>query len=204
MSSIETLGRELRGLIPGPTAEALTKVQLPAVEPSDLRQQLARLRAHVPPAYLPFATFDGFPLAIHLFPGREMANSPVVYIGSGSQASQVRLWTVRGFAARRLAVGGGLSKSGIFRHFDRRSKSWSEPSPRLGPSRPPCGTCWKALRRVNRLGGGTGPKRPRLEHGSQPMSSIRSSSLATLITPTRPRLSMNFKRSSRARPILRR
>jgi hypothetical protein len=86
VSSIETLGRELRGLIPGPTAEALTKVQLPAVEPSDLRQQLARLRAHVPPAYLPFATFDGFPLAIHLFPGREMADSPVVYIGSGSQA----------------------------------------------------------------------------------------------------------------------
>jgi len=38
VSSIETLARELRGLIPGPTAEALTKVQLPTVEPSDLRQ----------------------------------------------------------------------------------------------------------------------------------------------------------------------
>jgi hypothetical protein len=86
LSSFETLERELRGLIPEPASTALSKIQLPTIEPSDLRQQLARLRAHVPPAYLPFATSDGFPLAIHLFPGREVVDSPVVYVGSGSHS----------------------------------------------------------------------------------------------------------------------
>jgi hypothetical protein len=85
VSSIETLGGELRRLIPEPAAEALSEILLPAIQPSELRQNLARLRAHVPPAYLPFATFSGFPLAIHLFPGRELIDSPVVYIGSGSR-----------------------------------------------------------------------------------------------------------------------
>ena len=65
---------------------ALSDLDIEPVDESSMVHILARLRSHVPPAYLPFATFEGAPLAFHLLPGRELSDSPIVYIGIGSRS----------------------------------------------------------------------------------------------------------------------
>jgi hypothetical protein len=85
MDDLEALKLELVELIPTSVSDALRQLDMPAIEQGNLRENIARLAHHVPPAYLPFATFDGSPLAIYLIPGIPMSNSPVTYIATGSR-----------------------------------------------------------------------------------------------------------------------
>ncbi len=62
--------------------EALKQLMFGPLAAGELDEQLARLARHAHPAYLPFATWDGSPLALHLQPGRELAASPVVLLPS--------------------------------------------------------------------------------------------------------------------------
>jgi hypothetical protein len=89
MDNLEALTRELVGLILPSVSDALRQLDLPVIQPGAMRQNIARLRHHVPPAYLPFATFDGSPLAFYLIPGIPMSNSPVTYIATGSRTPRL-------------------------------------------------------------------------------------------------------------------
>lgn len=89
MNDIQKLYTELEFLIPKASVEALGKIGLPAIAKADLEQNIARLAHHVAPSYLPFATFDGSPLAIHLYPDKEVSTSPVVYIDTSSRTPQL-------------------------------------------------------------------------------------------------------------------
>lgn len=51
------------------------------VDPDDLDWHLARLSHRVAPVYLPLATDDSGVLALHLWPGRAVKRSPIVYVG---------------------------------------------------------------------------------------------------------------------------
>lgn len=85
MSDILELQVELGTLLPGALLAALGTIGLPGIAADDVEQNIARLARHVSPSYLPFATFDGSPLAIHVSPGVHVAASPVVYIETGSR-----------------------------------------------------------------------------------------------------------------------
>lgn len=64
---------------------AMKALDVPSIDPGDLREYLARLRHSVAPAYLPFATYDGSMLVLHLWPGRPPEHSPVLFVSSDDQ-----------------------------------------------------------------------------------------------------------------------
>jgi hypothetical protein len=88
MSAIGDIWSGCEGVFEPMARRALTEVDVQPLDRRHFRQALAQLREHVPPAYLPFATFDGSPLALHLFPGRALNKSPIVYVGIGSRSPQ--------------------------------------------------------------------------------------------------------------------
>lgn len=61
--------------------EALQTLLFEPVDPAELDWYLARLSHQVAPAYLPIAADDSGVLALHLWPGRNVADSPFVYVG---------------------------------------------------------------------------------------------------------------------------
>ena len=74
------------GLLSARARDVLASIDLPAIDPGSLREYLARLR-FVAPMYLPFATYDGSPLGIHLWPGRPLSTSPIYYVPSDEQGA---------------------------------------------------------------------------------------------------------------------
>lgn len=86
MSHSANILKEVDGLLNANAKAALAELHFETVNGNAFNQILARLRQHVPPSYLPFASFDGAALAFHLFPGRELAQCPIVYIGIGSRS----------------------------------------------------------------------------------------------------------------------
>lgn len=116
MSNSSELQSELARILPGDAARALAQVGLPVIAPEDVVQHIARLTEHSSPSYLPFATFDGSPLAIHLSPGRDVLDSPVVYFSTGSRTPKfvcgnfrdlalgVWLWIAQYFKDRQVVL----------------------------------------------------------------------------------------------------
>ena len=84
MSGSQTVQEALEALLVPATAKGLAMLQLLPIDAAELPQYIARARQHVAPSYLPFATFTGAPLAVHLNPDAEIVDSPIVYVGTGS------------------------------------------------------------------------------------------------------------------------
>lgn len=95
--------------------DALQTLLFDPVAPAELNWHIARLSHRVAPAYLPLATDDSGALAVHLWPGRDVAASPLVYIGEdqcqvyylcdGLHTLPVALWLWVGqYFKRKLSV----------------------------------------------------------------------------------------------------
>jgi hypothetical protein len=79
--SVAQLDKALLDLLDLVGREALQTLFFDPIEPEELDWYLARLSHRVAPAYLPLAADDSGILALHLWPGRDVAASPFVYIG---------------------------------------------------------------------------------------------------------------------------
>lgn len=79
--SVAQLDKALLELLDLVGREALRVLLFDPVEPEELDWHLARLSYRVAPAYLPLAADDSGILAVHLWPGRDVADSPLVYVG---------------------------------------------------------------------------------------------------------------------------
>ncbi len=79
--SVAPLDKALLDLLNMVGREALRALLFDPVEPEELDWHLARLSHRVAPAYLPLAADDSGILALHLWPGRDVADSPCVYVG---------------------------------------------------------------------------------------------------------------------------
>ena len=77
----DTITDALSHLLDTVGRESLKAFYFDPVEPEELDWYLARLSHRVAPAYLPLAADDSGILALHLWPGRDVADSPCVYIG---------------------------------------------------------------------------------------------------------------------------
>lgn len=74
------------GLFGTRAREAFASIDVPAIDPGSLSEYLARLR-FASPVYLPFATYDGSSIGIHLWPGRSLDSSPIYYVPSDAQGA---------------------------------------------------------------------------------------------------------------------
>jgi hypothetical protein len=81
-----TLRIALTRLFTGDAREALASIGASVIDPASLREYWARLRFACP-AYLPFATYDGSMLAIHLWPERAVEHSPIYYLPHDDQSA---------------------------------------------------------------------------------------------------------------------
>jgi hypothetical protein len=79
--SVAQLDKALLELLDLVSRKALQTLLFDPVEPEELDWHLTRLSHRVAPAYLPFAADDSGVLAVHLWPGRDVADSPFVYVG---------------------------------------------------------------------------------------------------------------------------
>jgi hypothetical protein len=69
-----------------PAAEKpLSVLGVETIPTAKLGEYIARLRFHVPPAHLPFATDSNGIFAFHLWPGRDLTESPVVHVATEQQ-----------------------------------------------------------------------------------------------------------------------
>jgi hypothetical protein len=66
----------------------LKSLRFDIIKPKDLDQYIARLCVYVAPSYLPFATYDGGMIVFHLWPGRSIENSPILYISTDDQQAE--------------------------------------------------------------------------------------------------------------------
>jgi hypothetical protein len=68
--------------------DPLRQLGVSAAAAQDLDEYLARLCRHVAPSYLPFATESAGMFCVHLLPGREALDSPVVHVDNDAQEAQ--------------------------------------------------------------------------------------------------------------------
>jgi hypothetical protein len=62
------------------TPEILKALLFEAIQSLELDEYIARLTYFTSPSYLPFATYDGGMMAFHLWPGRDISQSPILYV----------------------------------------------------------------------------------------------------------------------------
>lgn len=68
--------------------EILKALFFEAIEPTNLDEYIARLTYFVSPSYLPFATYNGAMMAFHLWPDRDIHQSPILYIPTDEQQAK--------------------------------------------------------------------------------------------------------------------
>jgi hypothetical protein len=111
----------IAGLLTDNAREALAALDAPPIDPDSLEEYLARLRFACP-AYLPFATYDGSMIAIHLWPGRAVEQSPIYYLPHDEQSARflcgaladlpvgMWLWVARYFKERKEELESALNR----------------------------------------------------------------------------------------------
>jgi hypothetical protein len=80
MRNIAKLRGVIEDLIARVGSEPFSELLLSVIEPKDLEEYIARLSYYVAPSYLPFLTDDGGTMVVHLWPGRALEESPVLYV----------------------------------------------------------------------------------------------------------------------------
>ncbi len=93
--------------------DQLKDLMFEPIDMADVEQHLARLSVLAAPSYLPIAVYDGSLLAIHLWPGRDIRESPIVYLPHDEHGAQyickdltklpcgLWLWVARYFKERQ-------------------------------------------------------------------------------------------------------
>jgi hypothetical protein len=88
MDEAARLREALEGLLDQIGRASLTGLLFEPISSSDLDWYLARLSHLVAPVYLPFAADDIGIMAVHLWPGRTVEASPIVYVSNDGQEAK--------------------------------------------------------------------------------------------------------------------
>ncbi|NTU83504.1 MAG: hypothetical protein HGA45_29735 [Chloroflexales bacterium] len=80
MSDTQLLSTTLASLLDTVGRDPLKTLLFEPIEPADLDEHLARLAVFVAPSYLPFMRDESGMMVLHLWPGRDLWQSPVLYV----------------------------------------------------------------------------------------------------------------------------